>query len=128
MSTELINISLKKLDAYRESSLDIPSEINVNFNISLIDFKVLDEENIIIKSGFTLNISDISSISAQLDVSIKVDSVSEFSSNWKASTEKKLEDFSRINIEKGIFYYMMPLSLSLAEKMNVPLPIPSPFG
>jgi len=128
MQLEIKEILIKKLNAYTESYLaikkDKETQVNVNINILLIDSKRMDDGTILFKSSFVLDIIDFGHIDAQLDTIVMPDNQEELLSEWE-STDKKLSNINRIQIDNAIFYYMMPLILNITDKMQMPMPIPS---
>ena len=128
MQLEIKEILIKKLNAYTESYLaikkDKETQVNVNINILLIDSKRMDDGTILFKSSFVLDIIDFGHIDAQLDTIVMPDNQEELLSELE-STDKKLSNINRIQIDNAIFYYMMPLILNITDKMQMPIPIPS---
>lgn len=132
MNLNIQHISVKKLDAYREHTLQKEEElaVEISINISLMDLKEADGGDFIIKATFTLAIVeynkkfDIANICSQLDVLIKTDSKEELLSEWNNSGDKKLSESNRAHVDNAIFYFMMPLVMNLTEKMQVPVPVP----
>ncbi|QLC51106.1 hypothetical protein HWN40_13200 [Methanolobus zinderi] len=132
MQAEVKGIYIKKLDAYRENVIPNKEKlaVKININISLIELKETESDDFVIKSSFTLSIlehntkTDIGNINAQLDVLIGVDSKEELISEWENTGDKKLPQPIRTQIDNSIFYFTMPVAINLAEKMQMPIPIP----
>ena len=128
MQLTIKDISIKKIDAYRESSFPIKQkkeiQILVNINIALIELKKVEDDGAILKSNFTLDMSDIGHIDAQLDTFATIDDLDMLISDWEKSDKRDLPNDMRGQFDNAIFYYMMPLVMSMAEKLKMPLPIP----
>lgn len=130
MELEVKNISIRKLDAYKESAFVIDQskeiknkEIKININLSLIDFKKTDDGHIIFKSSFALDMSDIGHIDAQIDTSVITDDQDTLLSEWNNSSTIKLPIEARAKLDTAIYYYLMPLFINITEKMQLPIPL-----
>jgi hypothetical protein len=131
MELKIRQISLKKIDAYRETSLPIKSEkkeikVSININIGIIEIKKIDDGGALIKTNFTLDILDFGHISAQLETIATVDELDTLISDWEKSDEKRnLPADVRGQFENAIFFYIMPLLIIMSEKLTIPLPLPA---
>ena len=134
MELNVNKISIKKLDAYKESTFSIEKDneiqLTVSINISLFELKKVNDKDVIFKSGFSLNLSnmenssDIGRIDSQLDLFVTTDDQASLVSEWE-STDKILSPVHRKKIDNAIFYYIMPLVINITDKMQMPIPIPS---
>ena len=128
MQFTIKDISIKKIDAYRESSFPIKQEkdiqIIVNINIALIQLKKVEDDGVILKSNFTLDVSDFGHIDAHLETIATIDDFDTLISEGEKSDNRDLPPDMRKQFDNAIFYYMMPLVLSMAEKLKIPMPIP----
>lgn len=122
------DILIKKLDAYRESSFPIEREkvnhISVNINIALISLKKIEEGEALIKTNFDVDIPDFGHISAQLDTLATINELDKLISDIKESGINNLPIELRKRLDNSIFIFAMPLIISMAEKLKIPLPIP----
>lgn len=124
MELDVTRISIKKLDAYKESN-KLPEKnkaINININISLIDYKV-ENNSIVFKSSFALDMSDIGHIDAQIDTFVTTDDQGTLLSEWNNENSLKLPIDLRAKLDNAIFLYIMPLIINITEKMQMPIPI-----
>lgn len=129
MEIKIQGISIKKLDAFREIAFPIQlkkeTQISVNINIGVIDIKKTDDGKALIKANYNLDILDIGHIGAQLDVLAEVDELDNVISYWQKTIEnKQLPEEVNIVLHNAVFYYVMPIIISMAEKMTIPMPIP----
>jgi|GEM_PF-2135915 len=129
MQLNIKGISIKKLDAYRETAfppmITKELQVSVNVNIGVIDLKKLQGKDALIKANYNLDIVDIGHIGAQLDVLIAIDEIDEIISTWHQTKEnRELPMEIRSQVDNAIFYYIMPLIMSLCEKLTIPIPIP----
>ncbi len=131
MQLTIKDISIKKIDAYRETSFPIKQQkqpkaiqILVNINIALIELKKIEHENAILKTNFTVDISDFGHIGAQLDTLATIDELDTLISDMKKSGKNDLPEELRKQFDNSIFMFIMPLIISTAEKLKIPLPIP----
>lgn len=127
MQLTIKDISIKKIDAYRETSFPIEQpksvQILININIALIELKKIDPENAILKTNFTVDISDFGHIGAQLDTLATIDELDTLISDTKESGKNVLPEELRKQFDNSIFMFIMPLIISTAEKLKIPLPI-----
>jgi hypothetical protein len=121
---EVNRISIKKLDAYKENNppLDKDKPVNVNITISLIDHKI-EDNYVVFKSSFALDMSDIGHIDAQVDVFVTTDDRNKLLSEWNNENSLKLPKELRVKIDNAIYLYIMPLIINITEKMQMPVPI-----
>ena len=129
MQLNIKGISIKKLDAYREATYPVvfkkELQISVNVNIAVIDLKKLTDEEALIKANYNLDIADIGHIGAQLDVLVEADELEDMILTWQKTKEgRELPKEIRGQLDNAIFYYVMPLVMSLCEKLTMPIPIP----
>lgn len=129
MEFKIKQISIKKIDAYRELSLPIKQnkevKVSVSINIGLIEIKKIEDEDVLLKTNFTLDILDFGHIGAQLETIASTNDSEKLISEWEKSEEKRsLPSEIKGQFENSIFYYIMPLAISMAEKLTLPIPIP----
>ncbi len=130
MELDIKKISLKKIDGYREISLPIkprkPVQVSVNVNIAIIEIKKTEEGDALLKTNFTIDILDYGHIGAQLETLATIDELDTLISDWEKSAEKRnLPVDMRGQFDNAIFYYIMPLIISMAEKLTIPIPLPA---
>jgi len=131
MELKIKQISIKKIDAYRETSLPTRSEkkeikVSININIGIIEIKKTEEGDALLKTNFTLDILDFGHISAQLETIANIDELDTLISDWeKPEAKRNLPADIRGQFENAIFYYIMPLLIFMAEKLTIPLPLPA---
>lgn len=122
------DILIKKLDAYREYSLPIEHEkvnhISVNINIALSSLKKIDEGEALIKTNFDVDIPDFGHIGAQIDTLATIDELDKLIADIKESGKNDLPNELRKRLDNSIFIFTMPLIITMAEKLKIPLPIP----
>lgn len=122
------DILVKKLDAYRESSFPIErtkvDHISVNINIALINLKKIEEGEALIKTNFDVDIPDFGHIGAQIDTLATIDELDKLIADIKDSGKNDLPKELRKLLENSIFIFTMPLIITMAEKLKIPLPIP----
>ncbi|VVB85619.1 Uncharacterised protein [uncultured archaeon] len=129
MDLNIKQISIKKIDAYRELSLPIKFskevKVSVSLNIGLIEIKKIEDGDILLKTNFTLDILDFGHIGAQLETIASTNNSDQLISEWEKSEEKRsLPSDIKGQFDNAIFFYIMPLVISLAEKLTLPIPIP----
>lgn len=129
MGLKIKQISIKKIDAYREVSFPIEMkkeiQVSINVNIGIIEIKKTDDGDALLKTNFTLDILDFGHVGAQLETIATIDELDTLIENWQKSEDKRyLPEDIRGTFDNAIFYYVMPLVINLAEKLTIPIPLP----
>lgn len=93
MSILLFNIkkvSIKRLDACKESEVDVSKnyEIKINISITLIDYKESLNNEIVFKSNFSMDIINIGHIGASVDTVVETDNKEKLLSEWDSDSSK----------------------------------------
>ncbi|WP_048155616.1 MULTISPECIES: hypothetical protein [Methanosarcina] len=119
-------VSIKRLDACKESEVDVSKnyEIKINISITLIDYKESLNNEIVFKSNFSMDIINIGHIGASVDTVVETDNKEKLLSEWDSdSSTTKLPANERVILDNAIYFYIMPLFINISEKMQMPIPL-----
>ena len=100
------------------------NHISVNINIALSSLKKIDEGEALIKTNFDVDIPDFGHIGAQIDTLATIDELDKLIADIKESGKNDLPNELRKRLDNSIFIFTMPLIITMAEKLKIPLPIP----
>lgn len=125
MQPQVSRISIKKLDAFKESNneLDKTKPVTININIAVFDHKKLKENETSFSYSFLLNISGIGRIDVQSEVDVCSDDQDRLISDMIGANNITSPSPTKLQIDNAVFYYLMPLIINISEKMQIPIPI-----
>ena len=103
-------------------------KFEINFNFAMREVEII-EDNIYVKHNILITIKskneDIGQITIELEAIINFDDNDEIIKFWEKN--KKLPDDVESHVFNRFFAEIMPIISLVLQKMNLPVPIPSPF-